>query len=98
MIDHGPIPVGDLDRSATFYDALLATVGWLRRKRRVSAIGFGPESRRAPVFWILSRREAGSAEPGVGLHLSFTASDRASVDAFFQTALLNGGSDAGAPE
>lgn len=97
MLDHVSIPVADLDRAAAFYDPVLATIGLQRRKERPGAIGYGPASRAAPVFWILARQDAGSADPGVGLHLSFQAPDRPSVDAFHGTALRLGGRDAGKP-
>lgn len=97
MLDHLSIPVGDLDRSARFYDAVLATIGYVRRKQRSGAIGYGPASRPAPVFWILARQETESAAPGVGLHISFQAGDRQSVDAFYSAALAQGGRDAGTP-
>ena len=95
MLDHVSIPVADLERAATFYDEVLATVGLVRRKQRTGAIGYGPASRAAPVFWILEQR--GGATPGLGLHLSFHAADRTSVDAFHACALRRGASDAGAP-
>src|SRR5262245_57797409 len=97
MIDHVSIPVVDLARAATFYDAVLATIGLERRKERPGAIGYGPATRAAPVFWILGRQGSGGASPGIGLHLSFQAPDRASVDRFHATALRCGGRDAGAP-
>ena len=97
MLDHVSIPVTDLKRSAQFYDAVLATLGLRRRKERPGAIGYGSASRRAPVFWILTRAEAEAAMPGLGLHLSFCARDRQSVDAFHATALRSGAKDAGAP-
>jgi catechol 2,3-dioxygenase-like lactoylglutathione lyase family enzyme len=97
MIDHVSIPVGDLDRAAVFYDAVLATLGLSRRKERPGAIGYGPQTRAAPVFWILERASEASANPGVGLHVSFEAPDRSSVRAFHATALRHGGKDAGAP-
>ena len=97
MLDHVSIPVGDLERSARFYDAVLATVGLSRRKERRGAIGYGPVSRPAPVFWLLARSDAGGATAGVGLHVSFQAADHASVDAFHATALRSGGRDAGPP-
>jgi catechol 2,3-dioxygenase-like lactoylglutathione lyase family enzyme len=97
MLDHVSIPVADLDRAAAFYDAVLATLGLRRRKERPGAIGYGPESRAAPVFWILARLAEGSAAPGAGLHVSFQAPTRASVDAFHDTALRCGGKDAGKP-
>ena len=56
MLDRVSIPVADLDRAARFYDAVLATIGLRRRKERTGAIGYGPETRAAPVFWLLGRR------------------------------------------
>lgn len=97
MVDHVSIPVADLERAAQFYDLVLATLGLGRRKERPGAIGYGPATRVAPVFWILARSGAPSARPGIGLHLSFQAPDRASVDAFHATALRAGAQDAGAP-
>ncbi len=96
MVDHVSIPVADVERAASFYDAVLATIGLQRRKQRPGAIGYGPENRSAPVFWILER-ERGGATPGVGPHVSFQAPDRSSVDHFHTTALRCGGRDAGAP-
>lgn len=96
MLDHISIPVANIERAAAFYDAVLATIGLIRRKQRTDAIGYGPESRPAPIFWILEQDE-GSARPGAGLHISFQATQRAHVDAFHATALRCGGRDAGAP-
>jgi catechol 2,3-dioxygenase-like lactoylglutathione lyase family enzyme len=97
MLDHVSIPVADVGRAAGFYDAVLATIGLRRLKERPGAVGYGPGSRAAPVFWVLKRQDQGSASPGIGLHVSFHAADRASVDAFHATALRCGGRDAGAP-
>jgi len=97
MLDHLSIPVSDIDRAAAFYDAVLATLGLGRRKERTGAIGYGPLSRAAPVFWILARRTQSRAQPGLGLHISFQANDHAAVDAFHQAALRSGGQDAGPP-
>jgi len=97
MIDHVSLPVTDIERSAAFYDAVLATLGLERRKQRSRAVGYGPASRPAPVFWILEQSEADAARAGIGLHLSFQAVDRASVQAFYETALRCGATDAGAP-
>ena len=97
MLDHISIPVADVDRAAAFYDVVLATLGLVRRKERPGAIGYGPASRKAPVFWILARRSEGGASPGLGLHISFQAPDRASVDSFHSAAVGSGGHDAGSP-
>ncbi|TMA68883.1 MAG: VOC family protein [Deltaproteobacteria bacterium] len=97
MLDHVSIPVWDIERAAQFYDAVLATIGLHRRKERLGAIGYGPATRAAPVFWILRQGGDGSASPGVGLHVSFQGPDRSSVRAFHETALRCGGRDAGEP-
>lgn len=97
MIDHVSLPVADLERSAAFYDAVLATLALGRSRERPGAVGYGPADRAAPVFWLLAARERGAAAPGFGLHLGFAAPDRDAVDAFHRTALRHGARDAGAP-
>jgi catechol 2,3-dioxygenase-like lactoylglutathione lyase family enzyme len=96
MLDHVSIPVADLERAGRFYDAVLACVGLVRTKQVTGAVGYGPRTRPAPVFWLEERRER-SATPGLGLHISFQAIDHASVDAFHRAALAAGARDAGAP-
>ncbi len=96
FIDHVSIPVADFERSAKFYDAVLATLGLRRRKQREGAIGWGPDDVLPPIFWIHAR-EPGHATPGIGLHISFRAASRAEVHAFHEAALKLGGRDAGAP-
>ena len=95
FIDHVSFPVADLQRSARFYDAVLATLGLERRKERPGAVGYGCGV--VPVFWLLQRAEAGFATPGIGLHVSLRAADRAAVHAFHAAALAHGGTDAGSP-
>jgi catechol 2,3-dioxygenase-like lactoylglutathione lyase family enzyme len=96
FIDHVSIPVADFAKASSFYDAVLATLRLKRRKERAGAIGWGPDDVLPPIFWILAR-ESGGATPGVGLHISFRAQNRAEVNAFHATALAHGARDAGAP-
>jgi len=96
FIDHVSIPVADFDKSAKFYDAVLATLGLIRRKQRDGAIGWGPDDVAPPIFWIHAK-EPGHATAGLGLHISFRARNRAEVRAFYDTAMKLGASDAGAP-
>ena len=96
FIDHVSIPVADLGRSAGFYDAVLATLGMVRRKHNDIGIGWGPPEAAAPIFWIIAQKP-GSAVAGLGLHISFRARDRAEVQAFHQLALKYGATDAGGP-
>lgn len=97
MLDHISIPVADIKTSAIFYDAVLATVGLERRKEFPLAIGYGPDYKEAPVFWILAKASDDAATPGVGMHISFQAPGRANVDAFHAAAIALGAKDAGPP-
>jgi len=45
VLDHVSLPVEDLERAAAFYDAVLATLGLVRRKEQAGAIGYGPPTR-----------------------------------------------------
>lgn len=97
MLDHLSIPVADLEASAVFYDHVLATLGYERRKAWPNGIGYGPPTRPAPVFWILQAEPGQCASAGTGLHISFQAASHDIVDAFHAEGLRQGGSDAGPP-
>ncbi len=98
MIDHTGIRAVDLERSARFYEAALAPLGYRLVKRIPGAVGFGvPAGPGASLdpggdFWI------GQAEPFTPrIHVAFSAPDRAAVDAFHAAALAAGGTDNGGP-
>ena len=97
MLDHISLLVFDFERVVVFYDVVLATIGLSRRKQVPGGIGYGTEAMSAPCFSILDPRSEGAARPGLGLHVSFVAATRASVDAFHAAALRAGGLDAGPP-
>ena len=96
MLDHVSIPARDLRQLARFYDRVLATLGLQRSKESDNAIGYGPDAKQSPCFWLLEV-EGNAATPGPGFHLSFRAKDRAQVHAFHEAALAEGAKDAGAP-
>lgn len=97
MIDHISIPVLDLDRAGSFYDNVLHTLQYARIAETEGAIGYGRSGDLSPGFWLLRRADHGFAQPGFGLHLSFSAHSHAAVQEFFDVALANGATDAGAP-
>lgn len=85
MIDHLGIQCSDVDASAAFYDAVLAPLGGVRIMEFGPVIGYGVPPQ--PDFWI------GPHETGVGFresHIAFAANDRATVQAFFDAALVVG--------
>jgi catechol 2,3-dioxygenase-like lactoylglutathione lyase family enzyme len=85
VLDHVGIQCADVERSAAFYDAVLAPLGGVRVMDFGEAIGFGVPPK--PDFWI------GVWATGDGFresHLAFVAPDRAAVRAFFEVAVANG--------
>ncbi len=84
MLDHVSIQCADVDASAAFYDAVLATLGGRRVLDFGQAIGYGVEF---PDFWI------GAQQTGDGFresHIAFSAPSRTAVQAFFDTAVAQG--------
>lgn len=99
MINHLGIPVSDITRSRTFYDAALAPLGISATMVAApeqtasggTAIGYGTRE-RPNVFWIGDEEQTGE-----GIHVAFDAKSRAEVDSFYRAALDAGGRDNGAP-
>jgi catechol 2,3-dioxygenase-like lactoylglutathione lyase family enzyme len=98
MLDHIGFPVSDYERAKAFYVKALAPLGYslvmeVRQQDQpgdTPAAGFGADGK--PDFWIGG--EGGLNKP---VHVAILASDRATVDAFYQAAMAAGGRDNGAP-
>jgi catechol 2,3-dioxygenase-like lactoylglutathione lyase family enzyme len=90
MIDHVVLGVHHLDESRYFYEHALAPLGLKVVVDRPDIVGFGGADGR-PFFWLADR------DPSRGVHVAFTAPDRATVDAFHAAALHFGGVDNGPP-
>ena len=93
MLDHVSVGVGDLERSARFYQRTLAPLGLSRLVTRPATVGFG---KSYPEFWI-NLRAVARAEPGSGTHICLRAKSAEAVDAFHAAALDAGGASDGAP-
>jgi catechol 2,3-dioxygenase-like lactoylglutathione lyase family enzyme len=91
MIDHVGFEVSDLERSASFYDAVCYALGARRMVDQEGAIAYGVN---APEVWIVMRgRRPG---PSYG-HIALTASGKAAVEAAYAAGLAHGGRDDGPP-
>jgi catechol 2,3-dioxygenase-like lactoylglutathione lyase family enzyme len=77
MLDHLSIQVADFERAATFYDAVLDTIGGKRIMEFPGVVGYGTGF---PCFWIGT--EATHGDVRQECHIAFTAPSRAAVDAF----------------
>jgi catechol 2,3-dioxygenase-like lactoylglutathione lyase family enzyme len=94
MIDHISVGVSDLERSARFYEVVLAPLGLSRLATRPATVGFG---KSYPEFWINLRAGMSPISPESGSHICLRAKSAAEVDAFHAAALNAGGSDDGGP-
>ena len=94
MIDHISVGVSDLERSAHFYEATLASLGLTKLVTRPGTVGFG---KAYPEFWINLRAGMAAVSPESGSHICLRAKSSGEVDAFHAAALGAGGSSDGAP-
>ena len=87
----------DPKRARPFYDAVMAPLGLVLRANEESEIGYGLPGDSRIQFWITKPYDERPATVGNGSMPAFDAPTRAAVDAFYQAALAQGGSDEGAP-
>ena len=88
MIDHLGINCADLERAATFYDAVLGVLGHRRLLDYDVAIGYGTTK---PDFWIGRQPDEGPASgPNREIHLAFAADSADVVREFFEAAVAQG--------
>ncbi len=90
MLHHVLLEVSDLDRSASFYDALLAPLGWRRHFEEDGTIGWGIAK---PVFFISNHH---GARAGFGL-LSFSALGIVAVKASWEAGIGAGATSVAEP-
>lgn len=91
LLDHLQLVVRDLAASRRFYQAVFDTIG-------IPIAGEGDTYFWADELFISTPdSEAALGQLTGRHHLAFQARDRATVEAFHQAALANGGKDNGAP-
>jgi catechol 2,3-dioxygenase-like lactoylglutathione lyase family enzyme len=90
MLHHVLLEVGDLDRSAAFYDSMLAPLGWRRHFEQDQTIGWGIAK---PVFFVSAKHDPA---PGFGL-LSFSALGIVAVKAAWENGVKSGGASVADP-
>lgn len=97
MLDHIGYAVTDIGRSRKFYLAALAPLSitaimevTAEQTGKDAHVGFG--SNGTAFFWVGT-----GARQGGAVHVAFTATSRAQVDAFHKAAIAAGGRDNGAP-
>ena len=91
MIDHTGVSVANVAKSKAFYRAALAPLGY---EAADGGRGSSPASASRPSRISGSAKARPTSPP---IHVAFSASTRAQVDAFHKAALAAGGRDNGAP-
>ncbi len=95
MLHHLSFAVADIMRAASFYDAVLAPLGYRRVYVSDNFIGYGTEDGE-DKFAVWESPDP-VTPPARGFHLAFTAPSREAVDRFHAAAMAHGGADRGAP-
>ena len=95
MLHHVSFGVANLERSAAFYDATLAALGYARVWTETTAIGYGIPG--GGDRFAIKLQSSGVTAPGPRFHLAFAAPSREAVARFHEAALRAGGQDNGAP-
>jgi catechol 2,3-dioxygenase-like lactoylglutathione lyase family enzyme len=90
MLHHVLLEVADLERSASFYDALLSPLGWRRHFEQDGTIGWGIAK---PVFFVAAHHPPA---PGFGL-LSFSGLGIVAVKAAWEGGVGAGGTNVSEP-
>lgn len=88
----------DLERSAPFYDAVLATLGWQCINAFPGWKAYaGSRDGKDFTLWICEPFNGEAATAGNGTMIGFEAENYAQVEAFYAAAMTHGGTDEGAP-
>ena len=93
MFDHITLTVKNYDLARSFYELVLAPLGYASLYEDDGVVtGFGDER---PMFWIAQGDK--SHPTSTNVHVSFSVEERALVDLCYEHALKEGGKDNGAP-
>ena len=98
MIGYITIGAHDPERAKTFYNAVLATVGWKQFADYGDYVGYGPGgSDQGQTMWLWKPFDGEAARPGNGVMIGFHAETKEQVHAFHAAAMAADGSDEGGP-
>jgi catechol 2,3-dioxygenase-like lactoylglutathione lyase family enzyme len=95
MFSHVTLGTNDWAAARPFWIAVMEVLGHPVMFEYEDGIAFG--SPTGAKTFVGSPFDQQEARAGNGVHIAFTAPDRATVDAFHAAALANGGTDEGGP-
>jgi catechol 2,3-dioxygenase-like lactoylglutathione lyase family enzyme len=91
---HVSIGTNDFDRASVFYDKVMPALGCRRIEEHPGAVAYGKEF---PEFWVQVPVNGHPATIGNGIHISFVADSKDTVNAFHAAALEAGAVNEGEP-
>lgn len=86
----------DIQRSAAFYDAVMATLGARRTVSKDHEVAYGMQE-GTNLLWLVTPHLEYPATWGNGTMIAFAAATRQQVRDFHAAGIANGGKDDGAP-
>jgi catechol 2,3-dioxygenase-like lactoylglutathione lyase family enzyme len=90
MFDHIGLHVRDLEASTRFYEAALASLGYVLCSSDKESAAFGPKD--APQLYLYTAKK-----PAAASHVALRAPTRRAVAQFHKQGLAHGAKDHGAP-
>ncbi|WP_315836162.1 VOC family protein [Bradyrhizobium prioriisuperbiae] len=98
MLLYLTLGTNDLTRAKRFYESTMPVLGLELRTANEREFGYGNVGdSTSPWLWVNEPYDKQPASFGNGSMIAFVTDTRAKVDAFYQAALSNGGSNDGAP-
>ena len=94
MIDHVSVGVSDIEKAANFYDSVFTTIGYQQHAKFDNIVAYGIEKIN---FLAMLPFDAQSYSAGNGVHIALSAEDQNQVNAFYNSAIANGGTCEGVP-
>ncbi|MEM1006021.1 MAG: VOC family protein [Pseudomonadota bacterium] len=94
MLDHLSVGADNVEAAAKFYTPVLAKIGCECMAANDDLAAYG---RGRVEFAVMRPFDKNPATTGNGIHVAFHARTNEEVDAFYATALENGGTCAGEP-
>ncbi|NKB32552.1 MAG: VOC family protein [Pseudomonadales bacterium] len=96
MIGYVTLGTNDMEKSAAFYDALLAEIGASRFMEMETFIAWATNP-KLPALSITKPFDGGEASVGNGVMIALTVDSNDKVDSFYAKAMELGATDEGAP-
>ena len=95
VISHVSLGTNNFDTAITFYDQVMAVLGFEKTMDYPGAVAYGVNE--LPIFWVQTPIDGEKASVGNWTHIAFDAVNKEMVHKFYDAALAAGGAGDGEP-